>query len=190
MYFRLIIFILFTSSISAQIITITDQKNGSHIELVALVSSTPPAYTVTNAKGQADISEFKNSECIDISSLGYGLINMTYAEIEKQNFNIQLNSNRLSITEVVISATKWNQLSNEVPARIVSVAPKEILFLQPQTSADLLNATGEVFIQKSQQGGGSPMIRGFATNRLLYAIDGVRMNTAISEEETFKMLFH
>lgn len=34
-------------------------------------------------------------------------------------------------------------------------------------------------MQKSQQGGGSPMIRGFATNRLLYAIDGVRMNTAI-----------
>jgi len=36
-----------------------------------------------------------------------------------------------------------------------------------------------VFIQKSQQGGGSPMIRGFATNRLLYSVDGVRMNTAI-----------
>lgn len=28
-------------------------------------------------------------------------------------------------------------------------------------------------------GGGSPMIRGFATNRLLYSVDGVRMNTAI-----------
>ncbi|MFO8087845.1 MAG: TonB-dependent receptor, partial [Bacteroidales bacterium] len=38
---------------------------------------------------------------------------------------------------------------------------------------------GKVYIQKSQQGGGSPMIRGFATNRLLYTIDGVRMNTAI-----------
>ena len=49
----------------------------------------------------------------------------------------------------------------------------------PQTSADLLGITGKVFIQKSQQGGGSPMIRGFATNRLLYSVDGVRMNTAI-----------
>jgi hemoglobin/transferrin/lactoferrin receptor protein len=43
----------------------------------------------------------------------------------------------------------------------------------------LLELSGEVFIQKSQQGGGSPMIRGFSTNRLLYSIDGVRMNTAI-----------
>ena len=49
----------------------------------------------------------------------------------------------------------------------------------PQTAADLLGFSGKVFIQKSQQGGGSPMIRGFATNRLLYAVDGVRMNNAI-----------
>ena len=49
----------------------------------------------------------------------------------------------------------------------------------PQTAADMLGLTGEVFIQKSQYGGGSPMIRGFATNRLLYSIDGVRMNSAI-----------
>ncbi|MDG1767154.1 MAG: TonB-dependent receptor [Flavobacteriales bacterium] len=43
----------------------------------------------------------------------------------------------------------------------------------------VLRVSIKVFIQKSQQGGGSPMIRGFATNRLLYTVDGVRMNTAI-----------
>ena len=43
----------------------------------------------------------------------------------------------------------------------------------------MIGSTGEVFIQKSQLGGGSPMIRGFATNRVLIAVDGVRMNTAI-----------
>src|SRR5690606_22392978 len=47
------------------------------------------------------------------------------------------------------------------------------------TAADLLSLSGKVYIQKSQQGGGSPMIRGFSTNRLLYTVDGVRMNTAI-----------
>nr|HQU74041.1 TonB-dependent receptor [Calditrichia bacterium] len=44
---------------------------------------------------------------------------------------------------------------------------------------DLLETSGKVFIQKSQLGGGSPMIRGFATNRVLIAVDGVRMNNAI-----------
>ena len=59
------------------------------------------------------------------------------------------------------------------------MSKSDIQLLQPQTAADLLGISGEVSIQKSQQGGGSPMIRGFATNRLLYVIDGVRMNTAI-----------
>ena len=42
-----------------------------------------------------------------------------------------------------------------------------------------LGSSGEVFIQKSQMGGGSPMIRGFSTNRILIVVDGVRMNNAI-----------
>ncbi|WP_321538809.1 Plug domain-containing protein [Flavobacterium piscinae] len=49
----------------------------------------------------------------------------------------------------------------------------------PQTTADLLTNTGKVFMQKSQLGGGSPMIRGFATNRVLINVDGIRMNNAI-----------
>ena len=38
---------------------------------------------------------------------------------------------------------------------------------------------GGVRIQKSQGGGGSPVIRGFEGNRVLLVIDGVRMNNAI-----------
>ena len=43
----------------------------------------------------------------------------------------------------------------------------------------MLSATGEVFVQKSQYGGGSPKLRGFAANSVLMVIDGVRMNNAI-----------
>ena len=54
-----------------------------------------------------------------------------------------------------------------------------MLFRNPQTAADLLESSGQVYVQKSQLGGGSPIIRGFSTNRLLIAVDGVRFNTAI-----------
>ena len=36
-----------------------------------------------------------------------------------------------------------------------------------------------VRIQKSQGGGGSPVIRGFEANRILLVIDGIRLNNAI-----------
>ncbi len=80
---------------------------------------------------------------------------------------------------VVVSYNKWEQKLNEIPNKITKINLKETKLRNPQTMADLLGATGEVFIQKSQQGGGSPMIRGFATNRVLIVVDGVRMNNAI-----------
>ncbi len=84
-----------------------------------------------------------------------------------------------NMDEVVLSANKWEQKLNEVPNKIVKISNLQILRNNPQTAADLLAQTGAVFIQKSQLGGGSPMIRGFATNRVLLVIDGVRMNNAI-----------
>jgi len=84
-----------------------------------------------------------------------------------------------TMSEVVISVSKWEQKLNEVPNKIVKVSKNDILRNNPQTAADLLGQSGMVFIQKSQLGGGSPMIRGFATNRILLVVDGVRMNNAI-----------
>lgn len=81
--------------------------------------------------------------------------------------------------EVVFSFNKWEQNLNEVPRKITKITRTQIQLQQPQTAADMLAQTGAVFVQKSQLGGGSPMIRGFATNRVLLVIDGVRMNNAI-----------
>src|SRR6185503_17573828 len=47
------------------------------------------------------------------------------------------------------------------------------------TSGDVLANTGNVFVQKSQLGGGSPSMRGFEASRVLIVVDGVRMNNAI-----------
>lgn len=84
-----------------------------------------------------------------------------------------------SLGEVVVSAGRWCSRSELRSAKVTRLSFDEANAFNPQTAADLLGLTGEVFIQKSQYGGGSPMIRGFATNRLLYSIDGVRMNSAI-----------
>ena len=83
------------------------------------------------------------------------------------------------LKEVVLTPNRWKQTANEVPQKVTVINSSAVALQNPQTVADLLTISGKVFMQKSQQGGGSPMIRGFATNRLLYSIDGVRMNTAI-----------
>ena len=95
-----------------------------------------------------------------------------YLEMENEQNDKQLD-------EVVMSVSKWEQQRKDIPQKIASIDARSIAFTNPQTSADLLQNSGKVFVQKSQLGGGSPMIRGFSTNRLLLSVDGVRMNNAI-----------
>jgi hemoglobin/transferrin/lactoferrin receptor protein len=164
---------------SAQIVHITDHSTDLPLEMVTIASEKPRAFVTTNSKGQADIHLFKGSEKIEIRMLGYKALQSSYAILELAGFKVQLTPTGVSLDELIISATRWGQKSREVPAKVSSISAKNIELQNPQTAADMLATSGEVFIQKSQQGGGSPMIRGFSTNRLLYAVDGVRMNTAI-----------
>ncbi len=180
MRYVLLLFILFTTTlVSAQILTITDFESGEPLRNATLMSSEPEVFATTNSRGQAEIRKFRNAENIVIRMLGYQTINVSYKEIEAQNFSLRLKATPISMDEVVVSATRWRQSSGDIPAKVATIKPEQIELHNPQTAADLLDVSGKVFIQKSQQGGGSPMIRGFATNRLLYTIDGVRMNTAI-----------
>ncbi|MFW0739015.1 TonB-dependent receptor plug domain-containing protein [Flavobacterium sp. T12S277] len=59
------------------------------------------------------------------------------------------------------------------------ISKKEIEFQKSQNTADLLANTGIVAVQKSQQGGGSPVLRGFEANKILLLVDGIRMNNLI-----------
>lgn len=163
----------------AQTITILDKQSKKPLEGVFLISKTPQASTTTNAEGHANISSFKDSEEIIVHNFGYETSTVSYTQLKDAGFELGLHQLAMNIDQMVISATKWHQSSDNVPYKITTISPEEIALQNPQTAADMLGISGKVFIQKSQQGGGSPMIRGFATNRLVYSIDGIRMNTAI-----------
>jgi outer membrane receptor protein involved in Fe transport len=162
-----------------QVLTILDDVTGQPVELAIVMSNKHMTGELTNEQGQLNISSFSDAEWILIRSLGYHSMTTSFAELQNQKFIARLKSEDISLDQVVVSATRWNQGSRDVPSKVTAISKHTITLQEPQTSADLLGASGEVFIQKSQQGGGSPMIRGFATNRLLFAVDGVRMNTAI-----------
>lgn len=179
---RILVAILFVFSFQvlyAQNIVVKDGDSDTPLESVAVTSISPVALVVTNGRGQADISLFRGSNLVEFRMMGYTTMWYSFKELEQLNFEVFLTPSVFSIDQVVVSASKWSQKAREVPLKISSVSKTQVAFHNPQTSADLLTITGDVFVQKSQQGGGSPMIRGFATNRLLIAVDGVRMNNAI-----------
>ncbi|MCF8339265.1 MAG: TonB-dependent receptor [Bacteroidales bacterium] len=165
--------------ILSQEVIIKDKEYKEPLDLVTLVSNNPKAFALTNREGKANISGFEGANVIEIRKLGYKTTTLSYSELKKDSFQVLLEKANLNLDEAVVSATRWRQTSGRIPSKITTVSADQIDIQNPQTAADLLGVSGEVYVQKSQQGGGSPMIRGFATNRLLYTVDGVRMNTAI-----------
>ncbi|MEY2799934.1 MAG: hypothetical protein RI934_922 [Bacteroidota bacterium] len=81
--------------------------------------------------------------------------------------------------EAVIAARKFPRAINKVANQISIINAKEIAQANQANTADLMQQSGQVLVQKSQQGGGSPIMRGFEANKILLVVDGVRMNNAI-----------
>ncbi|MBP6410683.1 MAG: TonB-dependent receptor [Pseudarcicella sp.] len=90
-----------------------------------------------------------------------------------------LENKTIEIEEVTIISNKTPQSKKTTSHQIIGIKADFIKFQNKQSTADLLAATGKINIQKSQQGGGSPIIRGFEANKILLVIDGVRMNNLI-----------
>ena len=163
----------------AQTLQILDSKSLHPVVHASILDTVSHQYSWTNLDGKVSLDAFSPQAFFFIQALGYTRVEITQQELATKNFQLLLDPNNTQLEQVVVSATKWRQPKDKSPLKVISVKSEDIVLQNPQTAADLLGASGAVFIQKSQQGGGSPMIRGFATNRLIYTVDGVRMNTAI-----------
>ncbi|PKP19854.1 MAG: TonB-dependent receptor [Bacteroidetes bacterium HGW-Bacteroidetes-21] len=165
--------------LSAQTVKVVDKTTLQALSGIQIMSKKQSEIAITNQKGEADISLFKNADSIFFQHLGYQIAYYSYSELIQQNFKVKLIESKYNLNEIVISANKWEEKETEIPVRIEKIKARDISFQNPQTAADLLETSGYAYVQKSQLAGGSPMLRGFATNRILLVVDGVRMNNAI-----------
>ncbi len=174
-----IVFFMFFATGFAQEIKVLDFYTKEPIINVAVFNADKSKTALSEQDGSCDISIFSNNERITFKHISYEVFKSSKSQLLRNNARAYMVLMREQLDEVVMSISKWEQQKKDIPNKIVSMGARAIAFTNPQTSADLLQNSGKVFVQKSQLGGGSPMIRGFATNRLLLTVDGVRMNNAI-----------
>jgi len=173
-----IIALLVFEGVLGQEIVVLDEEDQQPIPNVIVYNSDKSKTALSDFDGKCDLSKFDEGERITFTHIGYQNFRSTKAQVlRKGKLYLALNAEQLD--EVVMSISKWEQQKKDIPQKIAVISAKTIDFMASQTAADLLQNSGKVFVQKSQLGGGSPMIRGFATNRLLLSVDGVRMNNAI-----------
>lgn len=166
----------FTFYVNAQDIIVFDQATNEPISGVVAYNKSKSKSVMSDFDGKISLAGFDTNETIIFQHLSY--FNFKTEKNKIKNV-VYLEPKAQDLDEIVISASKFEQSKRDIPQKVISVDATKIQFANPQTSADLLESTGNIYMQKSQLGGGSPMIRGFSTNRLLITVDGVRMNNAI-----------
>ena len=167
---------LFINFNYAQEITFKDIDTGEPIMNVAIHNKDVSKSTVSDIHGKAIITNFDNQEIIYFSHISFKDISILKSKIQAVVF-LENESDELS--EVTLSVSKSRVKKSRVAEKIEVLTKKDIQLIAPQTTADILAATPGLRVQKSQGGGGSPVIRGFEANRVLLVMDNVRMNNAI-----------
>lgn len=165
---------------SGQEILIVDEASELPLEGVALYNKSKTNATITNENGVANLSVFTAGETVFVQYYGYK--NRSFEmknESSNYPFQFALQIENQNLEEVILSIARNASTRKQIAEKVSVISTKEILAQRPATGADLISLSPGVRIQKSQGGGGSPVIRGFEANRLLLVVDGVRMNNAI-----------
>lgn len=178
-YNLFLFFFLVTGFCFSQKIKIIDKHTGKSIRNVTVYNEKSTINLSSDSEGFVDVSVFKKNENILFSHISYEPQKIKKTILQKQKMVVFLNKQSAQLDEIVLSVFKKSEKTNRIAEQIAVVSSKEIQKISPQTSADLLATIPGIKVQKSQFGGGSPVIRGMESNRVLLVVDGVRMNNAI-----------
>lgn len=177
----LFVFFFFSLNSFSQKLIIKDSKEKFIIANVSVYNTQKSLTVLSNSEGNIDYSGFQKSDTIIFSHIAYEKLQIPIDKIPQSSSEtiIYLNSNAQKLSEIILSVGRNKESRKKLSKKVALITPRKTELDLPQTSADLLYYGGGIRIQKTQGGGGSPVIRGFEANRVLLVVDGVRMNNAI-----------
>jgi hemoglobin/transferrin/lactoferrin receptor protein len=162
-------------------VTVTDAKTGESLIGVNVFTDDMGFSGTTDLEGKISLGGIGHLEVVNFSYLGFEKLSIPFNRIRSLKGKIRMAEAQNIIGEIKVFGRR-DVAKEEIPMMIDRISKESIAFGNSQTSADVLGNHSEVFIQKSQMGGGSPVIRGFEANKVLLVVDGVRMNNAIYRE--------
>ncbi|MDP3352173.1 MAG: TonB-dependent receptor [Flavobacteriaceae bacterium] len=174
-----LLLIIFAFKGQSQTVKIIDFDTEIPIENVTIYNETKIIINHTNKEGKANLSEYQESDILSFNHIGYVEIEVLKKDLKSINYIVKLHKKSLQLDEVVLSVSRDVEKKTRIAEQVSVITSAEIVQKSPQTSADLLATISGVRVQKTQLGGGSPVIRGMEANRVLLVVDGIRMNNAI-----------
>ncbi|MDQ7064697.1 MAG: TonB-dependent receptor [candidate division KSB1 bacterium] len=84
----------------------------------------------------------------------------------------------IAMDELVVTASRVEEFEYDIPQLISMVTQQHLRDRMANQTPEALREAMGVFMQKTNHGGGSPILRGLKANKVLLLIDGIRMNNA------------
>jgi len=163
----------------SQELIVKDSQDNSEINNATVYNTQRTISVLSNSEGVLDLSKFNKTDTLVFSHLSYEKLILAKSNFSVEKSILFMDSNTQKLNEIILSVARNKEDKGKISKQVSLITQKDLELNMPQTSADLLLYASGVRVQKSQGGGGSPVIRGFEANRVLLVIDGVRMNNAI-----------
>ena len=174
MRYLTILFIFFGLKLNAQEIILLDALTELPIEGVSVSSKIKDLGVISNNMGITNLSVFSSKETLIIQHIAYQKIEQIKSSIQQKTIFLVLKTHSLENVEITESKE-----SLKSTLKHLKITPAIMLKSQSAQTSDLLEKTLGVSIQNSQNGGGSPNLRGMEANRLLIVVDGIPLNNTI-----------
>lgn len=171
-----ILFFLTSLTIKAQsIIGSVTETNGNAIPDAYISVINTNLGTITNREGKFQLEKIPAGASLRISCMGYGVKEMlgdSALTIVLEPIIIYLNNN------VVVTAQRNSANQFNVSQQVTVLNSRELVQLAPRSTPEALFGSTGIWMQKTNHGGGSPIIRGLVGNQILLLMDGIRLNNA------------
>ncbi|MDZ7612530.1 MAG: TonB-dependent receptor plug domain-containing protein [Flavobacteriaceae bacterium] len=176
----LLLLLVVTGQISfSQQCFVFDNNSGFPVSNVVITDESKSHTVITDNNGGADLSYFDEMDILSFSHINYIETEILKKHIIQSDQKIYLQYKTEILSEIFLSATKRPENTGRIAEQIAVFSQNDIQDFSPQSSADMLADIPGIKVQKTQFGGGSPVMRGMEANRVLLVVDGVRMNNAI-----------
>ncbi len=149
------------------------------------------ATVMINETGTGVYSDDKGFYSIDVPAAGTYTISASVVGFQMarqtivvgftdiKNYNLYLQPTFITLNnEFVVTASRIETGSYSSPEAVTIVDATDLEHEAPRTVPEALEGTAGVFMQKTNHGGGSPIIRGLTGHQNLMLIDGIRLNNA------------
>lgn len=143
----------------------------------------------TDAGGRVILHELQDESTVLFKHRLYKSAEFTWSTLKK-NKTVSLVPLEESAEKPAAETTRFPENRDSIPNKVMRLQKTDIALYNPQTVSDLLVASDEVFIRKTGQAAGSPILRGFTANSLAFTLDGVRMNNAMYRSDHVQQLMN